>query len=69
MSSELLDVEEAAAHCHVKVSTMRSWVLGRKVCFIKLGRRIFFRRGDLDRFINESLVPARAEAGRVGEAR
>ena len=44
----LLDVEEAAGFCHVKASTMRSWILHNKVTYVKLGRRVFLRKSDLD---------------------
>jgi excisionase family DNA binding protein len=58
MSSDLLDVEEAAAVLHVKVATVRSWVLKSKVSYVKLGRRVFLRRGDLEQLIERSVVPA-----------
>jgi excisionase family DNA binding protein len=57
--TDLLDVEEAAAYCHVKTATMRSWVLKAKIPYVKLGRRVFLRRQDLEAFITESVVPAR----------
>ena len=55
----LLDVDEAAAFCHVKVSTMRSWILSNRVTYVKLGRRVFLRRADLDTLIGASVVPAK----------
>ena len=35
MTSDLLDVEEAAAFLHVKVATVRSWVLKSKISYVK----------------------------------
>jgi excisionase family DNA binding protein len=64
MPSDLLDVEEAAAFLHVKVATVRAWVLHNRVSYVKLGRRIFLRRPDLEALIERSLVPARANEGR-----
>ena len=54
----LLDVEEAAAFCHVKPCTMRSWVLHKKLTYVKLGRRVFLRHSDLVDMIDRSVVPA-----------
>ena len=58
MSSDLLDVEEAASFCRVKTSTMRFWILHNRITYVKLGRRVFLRREDLNRLISESVVPA-----------
>ena len=70
MTSDLLDVEEAAIFCHVKVSTMRSWILKNRISYVKLGRRVFCRRQDLEALINASVVPAKAEQGaRAADAR
>lgn len=55
----LLDVEEAADFCHVKASTMRSWVLHNRITYVKLGRRVFLRKSDLEALINVSVVPAK----------
>jgi excisionase family DNA binding protein len=63
MTSDLLDVEEAAAFLHVKASTVRAWVLRSKIDYIKLGRRVFLRKSDLEALINASVVPAQAEHG------
>jgi hypothetical protein len=59
MTSDLLDVEEGAGFCHVKPATMRSWILKSQVPYVKLGRRVFLRRGDLEKLISDSVVPAR----------
>ena len=61
MTSNLLDVEEAATFCHVKVSTMRSWILKNRISYVKLGRRVFLRRQDLEALIDRSVVPAGQE--------
>jgi len=58
-AGDLLDVEEAAGFCHVKASTMRSWILHNRVTYVKLGRRVFIRKSDLDALISGSIVPAK----------
>ena len=60
----LLDVGEAASFCHVKASTIRSWILKSQVPYVKLGRRVFLRRPDLEKLIADSLVPAK-EGSRI----
>lgn len=61
MDSELLSIEEAASFLHIKASTVRSWILFRKIPFVKLGRRVFLRKPDLDKLIEKSVVPAKAK--------
>ena len=61
MTTNLLDVEEAAVFCHVKVSTRRSWILKNRISYVKLGRRVFLRRQDLEALIDRSVVPAGQE--------
>lgn len=60
MTSDLLDIEEAAVFLHVKSCTVRSWVLKKKISHVKLGRRVFLRRQDLLSLIERSVVPAKA---------
>jgi excisionase family DNA binding protein len=63
IGSELLTVTEAADCLRLKVSTIRAWVLRRRIPFIKLGgKRVFFRRADLDAFIVKCVVPAKRDA-------
>jgi excisionase family DNA binding protein len=61
MTSDLLDVEEAAAFLHVKVATVRSWVLKEKISYVKLGRRVFLRKPDLEKLIADSVVLPKAK--------
>ncbi len=48
---DLLDVDEGAGFCHVKPTTMRAWILQSRVPYVKLGRRVFLRRQDLEKLI------------------
>jgi excisionase family DNA binding protein len=56
---DLLTVVEAAGLLRLQVSTIRAWVLHRRIPFVKLGgKRVFFRRADLHALITRSIVPA-----------
>ncbi len=59
LESELLSVDESAELLHLKPSTVRDWLLKRRIPFVKLGRRVFVRRMDIEKLISSSLVPAR----------
>jgi excisionase family DNA binding protein len=60
--SDLLTVTEAAGLLRLQVSTIRAWVLHRRIPFVKLGgKRVFFRRADLEALVTASIVPARAK--------
>jgi excisionase family DNA binding protein len=59
--TELLTIPETAALLRLKVSTIRAWVLQRRVPFVKLGGRVFLRRTDLQALIDASVVPAKSD--------
>ena len=54
--SSLLDISETADLLRLKESTIRSWILKRRIPFVRLGRRVFVRRVDCDRLIDQSIV-------------
>ena len=56
--SGLLTLAEAAGLLRLKVSTLRSWVLRRRISYVKVGRLVRIRRCDLDALLAASLVPA-----------
>ena len=56
-SLDLLTVPEAAAALRIKVSTLRAWILNRKIRFHKVGGKILFKRVELSRFVDKSTVP------------
>jgi excisionase family DNA binding protein len=58
MDSDLLAIEEAAKFLHIKPATVRAWILARKIPYVKLGGRVFLRKSDPQRFIEDSVVPA-----------
>jgi excisionase family DNA binding protein len=52
VESDLMTVPEAAEFFRVKVSTIRAWVLYRRIPFLKLGGKLVrFRRRDLEAFL------------------
>jgi excisionase family DNA binding protein len=57
---DLLTIPETAMLLRLKVSTIRAWVLQRKVPHVKLGRRVLLRRSDLESLIDASVVPAKS---------
>jgi excisionase family DNA binding protein len=59
MTIQLLTVKETATLLRVSVGTIRSWVLGKKITYCKIGGLVRFLRTDLDDFIKRSTVPAR----------
>jgi excisionase family DNA binding protein len=60
-SAGLLTVPETATFLRLKVSTIRAWVLKRRIPFVKLGGRVFVRKADVQELIEVSVVPAKAQ--------
>ena len=58
MNTELLTVPELAALLRVRVSTVRSWVLQKRIPYVKCGR-ILFDRAAVEKWIASRAVPAR----------
>ncbi len=56
--TELLTVTEASAVLRLKPSTVRSWLLKRRLPFVKLGSRVFIRQEDCLGLIEAGLRPA-----------
>jgi excisionase family DNA binding protein len=56
--SGLLMIAEAAALLRLKPSTLRAWILRRKLPYCKIGRLVRIRRCDVDALLAASLVPA-----------
>lgn len=58
----LLTVPEVAARLAVKESTIRAWLLTRRLCKVRVGRRaVRVPASEIDRIIAEGLVPMRKE--------
>ena len=58
MEPDLLTPVEVADLLRLRLSTIRSWILQRRVPYIKMGGRVFFRKIDLLELIESSRVPA-----------
>jgi excisionase family DNA binding protein len=52
----LLTVNETAAALRLQSSTIRAWILQRKIPFVRLGRRVFVRQADCEKLITDNLV-------------
>lgn len=59
VATKLMDVRETASFLRLKESTIRSWTLKRRLPFVKLGGRVFFRIADLEKLVSDSIVAAR----------
>lgn len=60
-TDQLLTLQEGASMLRLKVSTLRAWILHRKIAHVKLGGRVFLRKSDLEAMIAASVVPARED--------
>lgn len=62
---ELLPIPEAARRLGLKPSTLRAWVLRRKIAYCKLnGGAVRIPGDEIERVVGEGYVPARPEAYR-----
>lgn len=43
----------------ISVHTLRSWIYQKRIPHVKLGRRVFLRREDLENFVNRNIVEAK----------
>lgn len=59
-AESLLNVDQWAAKLGIKPSTVRAWLLRRKIAYVKIGKRaIRIPLSEAERIINEGFVPAR----------
>jgi len=58
----LLTVPEAAARLALRESTVRAWILRRRISKVRVGRRaVRVPAAEIERLIREGTVPAREE--------
>jgi excisionase family DNA binding protein len=57
---DLLTVPEAGSYLRLRPSTVRAWLLKRRIQHVKLGGRVLLRRCDLEALIARSIVPAKS---------
>lgn len=60
----LLTVPEVAELFQVKISTIRAWVLYKRIPYVKVGGKLVrFRRADLQKMIAAHVVPEAVARG------
>ncbi len=57
---KLLSFEQAAEITGIKIPTWRAWANARKFPIVRLGRRIKIRESDLQKLIENGIIPGRA---------
>lgn len=62
---ELMTANEAATFLKLSISTIRAWTFQRRLPTVKLGRRVLYRKEDLERLIRENLRDAGAGPGKT----
>lgn len=56
----LLTVSEVAARLNLRESTIRAWLLRRRICWVRVGRRaVRVPLSEIDRIIAQGTVPRR----------
>lgn len=63
--SELLNLKEGAEILKVSIFTLRNWIYQGRVSHVRMGRKVMFRREDLESLIRKSVIPAKMGAARV----
>lgn len=58
----MLTVSEAAKRLGVQESTVRAWVMRRRIPYLKIGRGVRIEEKELDRLLAQCRVPAKKEA-------
>lgn len=56
MKTRLLNVKEAAEYTGLKPGTFYNLICRREIPYVKLRRRVFFEKADLDLWIDRSKV-------------
>lgn len=61
-ATELLTVPEAARRLALKESTLRAWLLTRRIAKVRVGARaVRVPLAEIERIIREGFIPARGE--------
>jgi len=58
MDRRLLNIKEAAVYLRISVGTLYHWICRRKIDYIKQGRKIWFDREDIDKWVRNHRVKA-----------
>jgi excisionase family DNA binding protein len=54
----LINIDDAARFLGLQPSTLRRWIYERKISYVKLGRRVLFRKEVIEQLIRASEKPA-----------
>jgi len=57
----LLSIDQAAARLGLRPVTVRQWASARRIARVKLGRRVLIPVSEVERVIEENLMPALPE--------
>jgi excisionase family DNA binding protein len=57
--ADLLTIPEASSMLRLRPSTLRAWILRRRIPYVKLSRRVFLRKADVEALISSSIIPAK----------
>lgn len=62
LREQLLTVPEAAARLSLKESTVRAWILKRRITHVRVGRRaVRIPESEIRRLVAEGTIPAKEE--------
>jgi excisionase family DNA binding protein len=56
MREEYLNYDQAADYIGIAAISLRQKVSGRKIPYLKVGKRVLFRKADIDRWLAKHLV-------------
>ena len=54
----LMSIDDAAKYLGLQPSTLRRWIYERKISYVKLGRRVLFRKEVIEQLVHASEKPA-----------
>jgi excisionase family DNA binding protein len=57
--TELMTPNEAAAALKISIHTVRQWTVQRKLPVVRYGRKVLFRKEDIEGFIQKSRVESK----------
>lgn len=59
--TELLSIETASKRLGLRAVTVRQWASARRIARVKLGRRVLIPADEVERLIEQGLIPALPE--------
>ncbi len=65
--TKLLTIVEASEALRIKRSTLRAWILRRKVASFRVGRSVRISAEEVERVLSEGLRPAREPQEKGGK--